>query len=629
MENNKVSEDDKKYHKKKLFEDTSKIAQDFPSIESYFREKNNLQNLCGDKLKIYIDILYQRYKDYEKLNNFEKIQIIRTQYMNQTLNNVLDLIILKEIQAEKEKYQNKPIKKLKRPLSWKNKIDNNISKKSIEPNLKKIKNFDSMEKLKINDIIKEKKNNNINILNNKAKKMTEKLNSELLIWIDEQYNNKENSSYLKLLNTNKNLTVLCFHNVDDAFKQIIQKYKFREIFILCSGRLYPSLQLKLKENINKITFLPIICIFTSISLSREIANNKDIFKEIKSPFYNKGGVKINFIDCFNFFNEYRLFYKLKLKNIYRKEVFKSYDGCLTFEQIYSKNQLVLPFLYNETMESSLNLIPNSDIITFIEFIQNNFKEEKIQKLILPMLYIKDFPREIVSKFFTRIYTEQTSFFSELNKSLMKKERYFDIYVKAMYEGLYIGSLQHSNNEILYRGTRMKRNEIDNIRKSFEEWNKIGDKKLPQFLLYSRTFLSFTKVKEKLKYFIKQTDDSFYGIVFILKNNSTLSKKYSSNADIEYLSKFPDEKEVLFFPYTTFCLKNIYEKKYENQNCIFIELDYLGQYEYIFDQFKTDEQFQNDVINSLYFYGYNYNIEVIQNGLFPTNDNVQDNKEDNY
>jgi len=157
MENNKGSEDDKKCHKKKLFEDISKITQDFPSIESYFREKNNLQNLSGDKLKIYIDILYQRYKDYEKLNNFEKIQIIRTQYMNQILNNVLDLIILKEIQAEKEKYQNKPIKKLKRPLSGKNKIVNNISKKSIEPNLKKIKNFDSMEKLKIYDIIKEKK----------------------------------------------------------------------------------------------------------------------------------------------------------------------------------------------------------------------------------------------------------------------------------------------------------------------------------------------------------------------------------------------------------------------------------------------------------------------------------------
>lgn len=73
---------------------------------------------------------------------------------------------------------------------------------------------------------------------------------------------------------------------------------------------------------------------------------------------------------------------------------------------------------------------------------------------------------------------------------------------------------------------------------------------------------------------------------------------------------------------------IYEQKYENQNCIFIELVYLGQYEYIFEQFKIYEQFQNDVINSLYFYGYNYITEIIHNGLFPTKNNVEDNKEYN-
>ena len=165
MENNKASEDDKQCHKKKLFEDISKITQDFSFIESYYRDKNNLQNLSGDKLKMYIDILYQRYKDYEKLNNFEKIQIIRTQYMNQILNNILDLIILKEIQAEKEKFQNIPIKKSKKPLSGKNKVDNNISKESIEPKVKKMKKNDSMENIKIDNkhIIKEKRNSNINI----------------------------------------------------------------------------------------------------------------------------------------------------------------------------------------------------------------------------------------------------------------------------------------------------------------------------------------------------------------------------------------------------------------------------------------------------------------------------------
>ena len=171
---------------------------------------------------------------------------------------------------------------------------------------------------------------------------------------------------------------------------------------------------------------------------------------------------------------------------------KSYDGCLTFEQIYSKNQLVFPFLYNEFMESEIKLIPNSDIISFLIFIQNNFKNEKIQKLILPMLYMKDFPREISSKFFIRMYTEQTSFYYELNKSLMKKENIYDTYVKVIYEGLYIGSFQHSEDEILYRGTRMKKSEIDNIRKSFEEWNKIECKKIATIFIIFKDISLFYK-----------------------------------------------------------------------------------------------------------------------------------------
>ena len=649
MEDIKSTKDAKKYHKKKLIEDIQNITKKFPEIESFFRVKNNLENLNDEKLKMYIDILYQRNKDYEKINYFQKLKLIKSQYLLQKYkfdkyynNKVLDLILLKEIQAEKEKNQIKSKKKFKKPLSavpsklGKNKIDNNFKMDTNKPKIININNYHPLKDLNIkkmfyqqNIIGKNSINNNINIKEkNNAIQIIEKLSNEILIWIDKNYNNLENSSYLKLLKTNKNLTIFCFDNIDDAFEHIIKKYKFREIFILSSGRLYPNLHLKLKENLNKITFLPINCIFTSFNLSKEIIINQNKYKDIKSSFYNKGGVKTNFIDCINFFKEYSLFIKSNSKNNFYKDAYKSYDGCLTFEQIYSKNQLVLPFLYNEIMENSIKFIPNSDIISFLIFIKNNFKDQKIHKLVLPMLYIKDFPREISSKFFIRMYTEQTSFFTELNKSLMKKENIYDTYVKTVYEGLVIGSLRHSEDEILYRGTRMTKSEIDNIRKSFEEWNKIKDKKLPQFLLYSRTFLSFTKVKEKIKYFLKQTNDSFYGIVFILKNNKAILNKYSSNADIEHLSKFPDEKEVLFFPYTTFCLKNIYEKKYENQNCVFIELDYLGQYEYIFEQFKTDEQFQIDFINSLYFYGYNFNTEIINNDLFSKCANNEGNKNEN-
>lgn len=279
------------------------------------------------------------------------------------------------------------------------------------------------------------------------------------------------------------------------------------------------------------------------------------------------------------------------------------------------------------MKIGINIIPNLEIIKFEKFILNNFKTEKIQKIIIPMLYMENYPREIVSKFFARMYTEETSFYKEINKSLMKKETDYDTYVKAMCEGLYIGSLHHCKDDILYRGSRMTREELDDIRNSFEEWkiNK-NTNTLPKFLLFSRTFLSFTKVEAKIKQFLGETNNKFYGIVYILKNVNNISNFYSSNADIAYLSRFPDEEERVFFPYTTFCLKNIYEKKCFNQNCVVIELDYLGQYEFFYDQFKTDEKFQIDFINSFYFYGNNYSNEVINSSLFPNNFN--DNNEIN-
>ena len=237
-----------------------------------------------------------------------------------------------------------------------------------------------------------------------------------------------------------------------------------------------------------------------------------------------------------------------------------------------------------------------------------------------MIYIEKLPIEILSKFFVRIYTEETLFYYSLNQSLMRKENTYDTFVKVMYKGLNIGSFHKSEEEILYRGSKMSKNEIDNIRKSFEEWNKNKNNKLPKFLLYSRTFLSFTKEKAIIKNFLKNVNESCYRVVFYLKNNDNINNKYSSNADIENLSVLKTEKEVLFFPYTTFCLKNIYKGEYDNEFCFYVELDYLGQYEYIFDEFKKDEDFKSDVLNSIYFYLNSYGNEVINRGLLPLDDN---------
>ena len=114
-----------------------------------------------------------------------------------------------------------------------------------------------------------------------------------------------------------------------------------------------------------------------------------------------------------------------------------------------------------------------------------------------MLYMENYPREIVSKFFARMYTEETSFYKEINKSLMKKETDYDTYVKAMYEGLYIGSLHHCKDDILYRGSRMTREELDDIINSFEEWkiNK-NTNTLPNFCYFHEHFFLLQKSKQK-------------------------------------------------------------------------------------------------------------------------------------
>ena len=130
----------------------------------------------------------------------------------------------------------------------------------------------------------------------------------------------------------------------------------------------------------------------------------------------------------------------------------------------------------------------------------------------------------------------------------------------MYEGLTNKSLSITEDNILYRGSSIGRNEFDIIRKKYKEYCDSDDKSLPAFLLYSRCFLSFSKVENVAQGFLGSNNNNTYGILFVLKNNENVLNKYSSNADIEFLSAFAYEKEVLFFPFSAFCVKNIEDIK---------------------------------------------------------------------
>ena len=119
----------KKLPKIKLFENISSLIKTFPTIEKYYKDNYKLNKLSDEKLMTYINILFEKHKDYDKFNYFDKVNIIKTQYNNINLlktefmhnefvygnfkfkkfdNTIaLDLLLLKEIQYENEIKGNK------------------------------------------------------------------------------------------------------------------------------------------------------------------------------------------------------------------------------------------------------------------------------------------------------------------------------------------------------------------------------------------------------------------------------------------------------------------------------------------------------------------------------------------
>ena len=393
-----------------------------------------------------------------------------------------------------------------------------------------------------------------------------------LIWIEQNINSEISQNI-------KELSDLCFtkakavNNILEALTEL-KKIKFEDSIIIIELDLYIQFIKEFNKIITDIYTIPIIVIFNQLNKKINFNLNQD-YNIINNPYYSYGGIKTSFKDIKNF-----------ILNSNNKDITseKIDVGSFVFEYIDSKEKLILPLLFKCLIESSTR----EKIDEFTKLLYNKYSSENksIKLLLNKIKSIPNIPIELLSKYYSRIYTIESSFYRDLNKDLRnnQKDNYLP-FIKVLYEGVKLGSLSLASNNNLYRGSLISNYEIILIKNYLK--NKIPG--LPGAIVFSKVFLSFTKVKLIAEKFLNsgKKSDNLSKVLFILEKDDNIDYSLSTHSDLENVSFFPDEKEVLFFPFSSFEIKEIKTSITNNENIYIINLLYLGKY---IKEFKEENIF---------------------------------------
>ena len=402
-----------------------------------------------------------------------------------------------------------------------------------------------------------------------------------IIWIDTNINGTETKIYVKQLKDKGYKNVKLYKNVNDAIYEM-KLIKFEETFIIVSGKLYPEFVKCFKENVTFMHIVPKIIVF-AFDKEKFFEYNKDFLNK-ENCFYNYGGINTLFKQVKEFIDNTK---KIRESSLTREDlpipssylplvnqdkINSSNEIQLTFEYIDCKEKLILP-LFFKTLIDNITADNIEQYTNSLYQIYSN-KNDKIKNLLEQMISMPNIPLEIIAKYYVRLYTLASDFYKNMNKDLglNKIDKYLQ-YIKTLYEGVKLKSLSLASNNILYRGSKISNNEIDKIKNYLS--NKV--KGLPGAIVFSKSFLSFTKKKSIAENFLSNKIKNLSEVLFILEKDDNLDYNLSTHGDIEKISYFSNEKEVLFFPFSSFEIKELKEIDIGNEKRYEMKLLYLGKY----------------------------------------------------
>ena len=389
-------------------------------------------------------------------------------------------------------------------------------------------------------------------------------------WIDKSVFNEENQVYKEIMEATYGLQVHQYDNAQAGIEAIKKAEYYLPIFIITSGSIYPEFYNFFKNAITYIKNLPVQIIFTSNAKSfLEQHKNDEIGKQI-GKFYNLGGVTEDFLQVEDFIKKTsKKLKEYKVDCQYTYERSRDFRGLQTFTYLKENEKLDLPSFYRDVLNH--NKIDYKEIKVLIDFMLKNFGNDQICYLLKGMILFDDIPEPILSKFFARAYTLESSFYGIMNQNLMKKNyKIYLTYIKLLYKGIFNNSYKPKTNCTLYRGTRLEKFEIKFLKDMLEK--KKSSQKIP--MIYSTSFLSFSTDDEVSKGLTSRREASEENRETILKLNPLSAEDekeiMKTNASLREISLFHEEDEVLFFPFSSFELVDV--KEYDKTMTV-ITLDY--------------------------------------------------------
>ena len=388
--------------------------------------------------------------------------------------------------------------------------------------------------------------------------------STIVIWIDPEVDNIENSEYTDELRKNS-FHLETYKNIDDAIRYMKNIY-FPETKVVIAGKLFDEFIKSFKEKTKEMNIAPKFIVFTKnkerfLRISEEYENENN-------TFFKYGGIATKFKEI----QEFLLKENFKPKNMRMEEEIQ-----LTFDYIDTKEKLILPLFFKALIDKPVNNSIEGFIKLLYEYynVKDKVKNKNFLSFLSTIKSIQDIPKEILAKYFARLYTIESDFYGDINRDLgtNKIEKYIP-FIKILYEGVKLEALGLASDKFLYRGSKIAKEEIENI-KTFLK-NKKGEEKS---IVFSKSFLSFSKDKDIAKKFLekKNTNEKLSKVFLKVQKDNDIGYNLSTHADIEKISIYPKEREVLFFPFSSFEIQDVKEVNMNNEQVYEIELLYLGKY----------------------------------------------------